>query len=124
MQVIGENPLTILDGAHNVDAIEKLFRSIDSIDHKRLITIIAIMDRKNHEEMTKFIRSKSDVLIVTSNGDENSTDINILSKEANSDYQFADVKESINYAKKIANPDDLIVIAGSLYLVGEVLKLI
>lgn len=124
MQVIGENPLTILDGAHNVDAIEKLFRSIDSIDHKRLITIIAIMDRKNHEEMTKFIRSKSDVLIVTSNGDENSTDINILSKEANSDYQFGDVKESINYAKKIANPDDLIVIAGSLYLVGEVLKLI
>lgn len=124
MQVIGTDPLIILDGAHNVDAIEKLFRSIEGVDHKRLITIIAIMDRKNHEDMTKFMRSKSDLLIVTSNGDSNSTSIDILSKEANADQAFEDVDHALAYAKKIANPDDLILIAGSLYLVGEVLKLI
>ncbi|MFR1324216.1 MAG: bifunctional folylpolyglutamate synthase/dihydrofolate synthase, partial [Ezakiella massiliensis] len=124
MQVIGTDPLIILDGAHNVDAIEKLFKSIESVDHKRLITIIAIMDRKNHEDMTKFMRSKSDLLIVTSNGDSNSTSIDILSREANADQAFEDVDHALAYAKKIANPDDLILIAGSLYLVGEVLKLI
>ena len=124
MQVIGTDPLIILDGAHNVDAIEKLFKSIEGIDHKRLITIIAIMDRKNHEDMTKFMRSKSDLLIVTSNGDSNSTSIDILSKEANADQAFEDIDHALAYAKKIANPDDLILIAGSLYLVGEVLKLI
>ena len=124
MQVIGTDPLIILDGAHNVDAIEKLFKSIEDVDHKRLITIIAIMDRKNHEDMTKFMRSKSDLLIVTSNGDSNSTSIDILSKEANADQAFEDIDHALSYAKKIANPDDLILIAGSLYLVGEVLKLI
>lgn len=124
MQVIGTDPLIILDGAHNVDAIEKLFKSIESVDHKRLITIIAIMDRKNHEDMTKFMRSKSDLLIVTSNGDSNSTSIDILSKESDADQAFEDVDYALAYAKKIANPDDLILIAGSLYLVGEVLKLI
>lgn len=124
MQVIGTDPLIILDGAHNVDAIEKLFKSIEAVDHKRLITIIAIMDRKNHQDMTKFMRSKSDLLIVTSNGDSNSTSIDILSKESDADQAFEDVDHALAYAKKIANPDDLILIAGSLYLVGEVLKLI
>lgn len=124
MQVIGTDPLIILDGAHNVDAIEKLFKSIESVDYKRLITIIAIMDRKNHEDMTKFMRSKSDLLIVTSNGDSNSTNIDVLSREADADQAFEDVDHALAYAKKIANPDDLILIAGSLYLVGEVLKLI
>lgn len=124
MQVIGTDPLIILDGAHNVDAIEKLFMSIEGVDHKRLITIIAIMDRKNHQDMTKFMRSKSDLLIVTSNGDSNSTSIDILSKESDADQAFEDVDHALAYAKKIANPDDLILIAGSLYLVGEVLKLI
>lgn len=124
MQVINKEPLAILDGAHNVDAIDKLFRSIESIEYDRLISIIAIMDRKAHSEMTETIRAKSNLLIITSNGDEHSIDIDLLSKESNADFAFDNIKDALEYAKKIANPNDLILITGSLYLVGEVLKII
>lgn len=123
-EVIGNNPLTILDGAHNEDAIKKLFKSVHTIKAKRIICVFAIMSRKDHEHIAPIIRKNADYLIVTTNGDKKSLDISKLKNETNADISISNLKDALNYAKKISKPDDLILIFGSLYLVGEIIKII
>lgn len=123
-EVIGNNPLTILDGAHNEDAIKKLFKSAFSLKKNKVISVFAIMSRKDHEHIAPIIRNNSDFLIVTTNGDKKSVNVNVLKNETKADIALNDLNEALNYAKKISKPNDLILIFGSLYLVGEILKII
>lgn len=123
-EVIGREPLTILDGAHNIDAIEKLFKSVSKINHKKLITVFAIMSRKDHEHIAPVVRKNSDILIVTTNNDSKALDPETLKKETSADYSFYNLKDALEKSKELAEKDDTILIFGSLYLVGEILKLI
>lgn len=123
-EVIEKNPLTILDGAHNEDAIKKLFKSASTLKPNRIISVFAIMSRKDHKHIAPIIRENSDYLIVTTNGDKKSLDVEVLKNETSADIALNDLKEALNYAKKISKPNDLILIFGSLYLVGEILKII
>ena len=123
-EVIGREPLTILDGAHNIDAIEKLFKSISQINSKKLITVFAIMSRKDHEHIAPVVRKNSDILIVTTNNDSKALDPETLKKETSADYSFYNLKDALEKSKELAEKDDTILIFGSLYLVGEILKLI
>ena len=123
-EVIGREPLTILDGAHNIDAIEKLFKSVSKINHKKLITVFAIMSRKDHEHIAPVVRNNSDILIVTTNNDSKALDPETLKKETSADYSFYNLKDALEKSKELAEKYDTILIFGSLYLVGEILKLI
>ncbi len=123
-EVIGREPLTILDGAHNIDAIEKLFKSVSQINSKKLITVFAIMSRKDHEHIAPVVRKNSDILIVTTNNDSKALDPETLKKETSADYSFYNLKDALEKSKELADKDDTILIFGSLYLVGEILKLI
>ena len=123
-EVIGREPLTILDGAHNIDAIEKLFKSVSKINHKKLITVFAIMSRKDHEHIAPVVLKNSDILIVTTNNDSKALDPETLKKETSADYSFYNLKDALEKSKELAEKDDTILIFGSLYLVGEILKLI
>lgn len=123
-EVIGREPLTILDGAHNIDAIEKLFKSVSQINSKKLITVFAIMSRKDHEHIAPVVRKNSDILIVTTNNDSKALDPETLKNETSADYSFYNLKDALEKSKELADKDDTILIFGSLYLVGEILKLI
>lgn len=123
-EVIGREPLTILDGAHNIDAIEKLFKSVSQINSKKLITVFAIMSRKDHEHIAPVVRKNSDILIVTTNNDSKALDPETLKNETSADYSSYSLKDALEKSKELADKDDTILIFGSLYLVGEILKLI
>lgn len=123
-EVIGREPLTILDGAHNIDAIKKLFKSVSQIDSKKLITVFAIMSRKDHEHIAPVVRKNSDILIVTTNNDSKALDPETLKNETSADYSFYNLKDALEKSRELADKDDTILIFGSLYLVGEILKLI
>ena len=47
-----------------------------------------------------------------------------LKKETSADYSFYNLKDALEKSKELAEKDDTILIFGSLYLVGEILKLI
>ncbi|MCI6609575.1 MAG: Mur ligase family protein [Ezakiella sp.] len=122
-QVIHDKPMIIVDGAHNYDAIKKLFETLDRIPHKKTTTVFAIMSRKDHKTIGPIVRKNSDNLIVTTNGNEKSLELEILKTESNADFVYGDLSDAIKKGLEISDENDLIVICGSLYLVGEVLKL-
>ena len=82
------------------------------------------MSRKDHEHIAPVVRKNSDILIVTTNNDSKALDPETLKKETSADYSFYSLKDALEKSKELADKDDTILIFGSLYLVGEILKLI
>ncbi|MDD7762195.1 MAG: cyanophycin synthetase [Ezakiella sp.] len=118
MELLKKDPITILDGAHNEDAVTKLY---DSFKDRSIISVVAYMNTKEHAKMAGFINRRSKNVIVTTNGDHKSVELDELKRETGASKAFSSPIDAINYAREIALKDDIILISGSLYLVGIVL---
>lgn len=127
----------ILDGAHNKDKMKALIKSLKMIwPQKRIIGIIAFKQTKDIVSMSKILVEGIDEFIITKffsstdTGKDSSMDQkNIVKEIKNADdtkpvYITASLKDALDLAFKKAVKNDLILITGSLYLVGEALKLL
>ena len=83
------------------------------------------MKDKNWQEMLRLLAPHCDFLIVNEIKNERTESAEALANEANK-YTKAiaikDVKKSIWHAKKIAGKNDMILICGSIYMLGEAMK--
>ena len=94
-----------------------------------MIKILHIDDNPDHHELTKAqLAQFSDFFIITSHGvmgrasdpTQIANEIDIRSKP----YEIAkDVKQAIKRAMELAGQDDLILVVGSVFLVGEAREL-
>lgn len=123
LQTLCTSPAVVVDGAHNEDAMEKLLDSVDDRPHGRLIIIAAFMDTKAYRTMLALLRRKADLLIVTTNGSDHAVDPGALQNLSGADAAFADLAQALDHALEVAHPEDMILITGSLYLVGEALSI-
>lgn len=55
-QILGEQPLVIVDGAHNIDAIDKLIRNIEIyLKRNKIIAIMGVFKDKEYQKMVERI---------------------------------------------------------------------
>ncbi len=137
IQIIGKNPTVILDGAHNPDSARALIETISGLPplsppfNKRgirggIIFIVSIFADKDIKAFVRVITKIAKKIIITKIPYERAAEpqemLKLLSK-----YDNIIVKDNLEnalcYAKDMAKKGDLICITGSLYLVGEVLKI-
>ena len=79
------------------------------------------MKDKDKEAMVKNISSFSDYIIFTRPKIERAAYPKELASYTTVRSEIVDdVKKAIKRAKRLANPDDLIVVTGSIYTIGEV----
>lgn len=135
LEIIRKKPLVILDGAHNLDKVRALVSSIKRIfPKKKIISIIAIKNDKDVKEMltqllkisqkvifTKF-QLTADIGIISSYDPEELLEVARTIDKDKTMIIIGKAKEALGEAVKSAKPDDLILITGSLYLVGEIKK--
>ncbi len=129
LEIMKNNPLVVIDGAHNIDGIKKLTESIDLyFKYNKLILILGILADKQVEDMIETIAPKAERIIsVTPHSDraELAEDLKIeieklgVSCEAIDSYEEA-YKKALSYC----NDDDLLLISGSLYMIGDMRKII
>ena len=129
LEVMNKRPLVVIDGAHNIDGIEKLTQSIDMyFNYNKIILILGILADKQVEEMIKTIVPKvSRVITVTPHSEraELCEQLKVqvekytTSCEAIEDYELA-YKKALSYCED----DDLLLVSGSLYMVGDMRKII
>ena len=122
MEIVSFEPIVILDGAHNIAAMQYLKNTlVDDFVYERLIIVIGILADKNVQEMLDIITPISDVIVVTKS--QNKRACEPLKLKEMIDKKEAIIKNDINlaidYAKKVASKRDLICITGSLFTVGE-----
>ena len=126
MQVVSEKPTVLLDGAHNPAAIRALAESVRTVfQYRRLILVIGIMADKEIGQLLRGIVPIADYVIYTRPVYSRAADPGILIAEAAPLERPGMVepllKKAIERARDMADPEDLIVICGSLFTVGEAL---
>jgi dihydrofolate synthase / folylpolyglutamate synthase len=134
-EIVNQKPLVILDGAHNPDKIRALVNTIQTVfPGKRATVIIAIKNDKNAKEMISAVMPITKKLIFTKyiiNNDlgkinsYNPSDLSKIVKSIDKRIIPEIIKNPIEAVKTaITGSDkrDIILVTGSLYLIGEIKK--
>jgi dihydrofolate synthase/folylpolyglutamate synthase len=123
LQTLQENPLLMVDGAHNIAGIKYLVNFVKTI-RKRKILVLGIAKDKKLNEMVSLLVPLFEQIIVTE-GSFKPTPVEELAeavKEYNPNVKIVkDSEEAVKEALNIANEDDFVLVSGSLYLIGDIL---
>ena len=124
LEVVSESPFIILDGAHNLIAARNLAMFLSDRLSDRKITLVAgMLDDKPYTAMLQSLLPVCSRVILTSPGISRALPTDTLNKAARqiiSDITLIDdVEKAVQYAVQTAGPDEVVCIAGSLYVVGE-----
>ena len=130
LQVIGRRPLTILDGAHNPQACRALAQALSAIlaEEKKtgLILVMGAMADKDHQPMIEVLGPLAREIIFSRPVYERSAEPEVLARIAAgmgfNQRVERDLMKAVAQAREQASDSDLVVIAGSLFVVGEVME--
>ena len=120
-EVIGKNPLIILDGAQNLASVDVLKKAIrDNFGYRKLILVLGISADKDIEGICKTLSPLADEIILTQAATPRAADPQKLARYFKSKpYLTSSVKEARLLAESLASKKDLILVTGSLFVVGE-----
>lgn len=120
----------LLDGAHNPAGVDSLVQTIfKEYDYNNLILLWGAMADKDLAATLSMIAPLADSIIFTRPEGERTAEpemlLDVIDHHLKKNCQIIRVvEEAVNKAAEQAEPGDLIVIAGSLYLVGAVRKML
>lgn len=127
MQVIGTTPHIILDGAHNLGGVQELCKTVKAL-HKqgKIHAVLGMCADKAIEQVVKAITFPVERYYLTPLQNERSLNPEVLQAYLPHDQIVlcADCRDALHKAMAAADSKDLILVFGSLYLVGEVEKLL
>lgn len=125
LEHVKDNPLIIIDGAHNLKAAKVLGKYLDAtLKNRKLTLVIGILDDKPHEKMLKSLVPCAENIIITKAKIDRSLEPSILKKAVQKITDtpvmiIEDVKNAVSHAIDISGDEDAVCIAGSLYVAGE-----
>ena len=128
-ELIQKRPLILLDGAHNPASAERLVESVKlSYPHKKMIVMVGIANDKDAAGiLTRLAKLRPERLIVTSFKSSRALSGNVLARLAKNKFktiEFARTSDqALQRTKRINSSDHLILVTGSLYLVGEIRRI-
>ena len=118
-----KNNRLLVDGSHNPLGAKVLNEYLESLDCNKHI-ILGMMANKDHQEYIRYFKNISSLTTVDIPNQPSSIKGNELKNKLNRNKNIHYKKSITEAIKSIkVNENDLILITGSLYLAGEVLKL-
>ncbi|HUD00351.1 MAG TPA: folylpolyglutamate synthase/dihydrofolate synthase family protein [Candidatus Polarisedimenticolaceae bacterium] len=129
MEVILTDPTVIIDGAHNKEGIDVLSDELRKLrGGRRIRMLIAVMEDKDWRLMLDTLAGVADEIVLTRVTElERSADPLQLQQQVAGKLQsqvISDPRLAVETLVQSAAPNELIVITGSLYLLGEVRPLL
>jgi dihydrofolate synthase / folylpolyglutamate synthase len=124
LEVLSERPVIVLDGAHNPGAMKALSQNLAKVfSYKRLLLVFGMMKDKDIGKTFKLIMPIADICYLTRAQYDRSADPETFIpyvQGKNLPYHIRrTIPEAIHLARQEAGPEDLILITGSLFIVGE-----
>jgi dihydrofolate synthase/folylpolyglutamate synthase len=124
LETVGDSPPILLDGAHNPGATRILKRALEEeFPRSRLILVMGIMGDKEIPKMMSNLLPLADLLVLTRPNMDRAASLELLRKHASPwkkpTLEFAEVGAALEKAMGEAGREDLVVVTGSLYTVGE-----
>ncbi len=119
----GQPPIW-MDGAHNIPAARALFESLDLIRDGRspLVMVLGIMADKEYGRILHILTPAADQVVLTRPQYFRAAEPRALAEAmpAKVPYELEpDLAKAIELGRKLAGPDGVVLISGSLFTVGE-----
>ena len=119
-EFLGRNIL--IDCAHNPSGFEVLIKEIKKLDYKKLILVTGLMKDKDIEKIIELLNPVADYFIITKAKNERAAEPEFISQFIKKPFKIIkNPKNALKYAKNIADKKDLVLVAGSIYVAGELL---
>ena len=122
-QILSNLPKIIADVSHNLEGIIELMDQIKILEHKQLHIIYGAAKDRNIDEIFDQFPKEAQYYLTTGN---NSRLMNLKSlAEIGEKYrlekrEFLNVNLALTFVKSIADKDDVILITGSTFIIGEI----
>jgi len=128
IEVIGQHPTIVVDGAHNADSMQKLRQALySSFSFHRLLVVLSVNRDKDLMGIVTALEG-IDMVVLTHMVNVRAASIEQLAALFRDYAAHVEVhtaatsNEAMELALKLANNDDLICATGSLYVASEVLR--
>ena len=126
-EVVDDEPLTILDGAHNPGGMRALADSLGEV-HRPLVVVVSVLDDKDATSMLRALLPHADALVCTSNANPRalppSTLASLTSQLGGACSEIEpivvpDPHRALARARDLAGPEGAVLATGSIYLVAD-----
>lgn len=129
IEKIMENPIFIIDGAHNEDGAKSLAKSIEkNFNGKKATLLIGMLEDKDIDGVLEILMPHFDKVITTTPDNPRAISCEALkekiSKYVDNIVAKPNIEDAVDYTLKNSKEDDIIISAGSLYMIGTVRTLI
>ncbi len=123
-QILGNNPLTVAEVAHNEEGISFLSQKIKSLTYKNLHIVIGMVNDKDHSQVLSLLPKDAEYYFVQADIPRALPKEELQAKA--SDFMlkgncYPNVHSGLEAAKAAGSKEDLIVITGSIFTVAEIL---
>lgn len=129
LEVLGKQPLFVIDGAHNEDAARKLVSSIETyFSGKRMIYIMGVLKDKEYEKILSMTAKYAEhILTITPPENPRALDAYELALVAreyhNQVTNLSSLEEAVEVSHLLADNDTVILCFGSLSYLGAIKKI-
>lgn len=125
LELVHRQPYVLLDGAHNPQGAQSLADAIKNyFPHNRVIMVLGILADKDVNAILEVLVPLAAYIITTRPDSPRAMEAErllLLVREMNVQGQAIDnIECAVQTSLDMAEPDDLVVISGSLYLIGRV----
>jgi len=130
LERVVDQPLILLDGAHNAAGADALCHAVDELlKMKRLHVVMGMVRDKDYETCVHEVASRADDFYAcVPDAGERSLDVHTIAELARQSckrvYECESAEHAIELALEHAKMNDCILICGSLYLIGECEKIL
>jgi len=123
-EVIHQHPQVVLDVAHNEDGMKQLVNQIELSDYRQLHIIIGMVKDKEIDKVLALLPAKAEYYFTRAQIPRALPE-NVLHQKATASglkgEAYTDVNNALKAAMSKASKEDLILVCGSVFVVGEVL---
>lgn len=128
LELMHEKPLLIMDGAHNPASMEKLADAVPRyFDYRRLILVLGVLADKDMKTMLGHILPLANRVIFTRPVLPRAAEPQDVARFASANFSLSDspiivedYREALDKALAEAEPEDAVLVTGSLYTVSDV----
>ncbi|HVE69198.1 MAG TPA: cyanophycin synthetase [Solirubrobacteraceae bacterium] len=129
-EVVGFDPLTIVDGAHNPAGIAALVASVpEMLGGRRPVAVVSILEDKDAAGMLRELLPSSCAVVFTSNANPRALSpatLESLARQVTPDpppiEREPDPRAAVARARALAGPDGGVLATGSIYLVADLAR--
>jgi dihydrofolate synthase/folylpolyglutamate synthase len=121
LEIIDRHPIVLVDGAHNPAGLERTLAAVTKLAKGRPLAIVfGAMKDKDLETMLRQLRSAAAPVIFTAIDWHRAASPADLASRFGGHSELADSAQAgISRARAVVGPDGIVLLCGSLYLVGE-----